>query len=141
MSGVERARVVEEAKSWLGTPYHPHARLKGVGVDCAMLPAEVYHAAGMIPHLEVETYPVDWHLHRDEERYLARVLGYAHEVPCSQPGDLVLYQWGRCFAHGAIVVWWPLVIHAFIGQGVVLADSTLGRLANPPHRFFSVWED
>jgi cell wall-associated NlpC family hydrolase len=138
---MSRAAVVAEALSWLNTPYHPHARLKGAGVDCAMLPAEVYEAAGLIPHVEPEHYPVDWHLHRDEERYLSVVLAHARETTYVQPGDLVLYKWGRCFAHGGIVIQWPTIVHAFIGQGVVEANGTAGRLADREHKFYTLWDD
>lgn len=31
----ERARFVATALSYVGTPYHHHGRLKGIGVDCA----------------------------------------------------------------------------------------------------------
>lgn len=31
---VTRSQVVSCARSWLGTPYHHQARLKGVGADC-----------------------------------------------------------------------------------------------------------
>ncbi|MDO6044547.1 hypothetical protein Q4P48_08410 [Neisseria gonorrhoeae] len=44
-----RARIVEEARSWLGTPYHHHAMVKGAGVDCAMLLVAVYGAVGLLP--------------------------------------------------------------------------------------------
>jgi cell wall-associated NlpC family hydrolase len=138
---MSRAAVVAEALSWLNTPYHPHGRLKGVGVDCAMLPAEVYHAAGLIKHVDPAHYPVDWHLHRSEERYLSVVLEHAHETTCVKPGDLVLYKWGRCFAHGAIVIQWPTIIHAFIGQGVVEAHGTMGRLEGRERRFYTLWDD
>lgn len=139
MSLIERARVVEEAKSWLGTPYHPRARLKGIGVDCAMLPAEVYKNCGLIDHVEVEDYPMDWHLHREEEKYLKYVTSRATEVDVELPGNLVLYKWGRCFAHGAIIIQWPIVIHAFIREGVVMADGTAGKLTGRERRIYSLW--
>jgi cell wall-associated NlpC family hydrolase len=36
-----RAAVVREAESWIGTPFHHAARVKGAGIDCLMLLAEV----------------------------------------------------------------------------------------------------
>ncbi|MDE1914749.1 MAG: hypothetical protein KGJ57_17380 [Sphingomonadales bacterium] len=136
----ERALVVNEAREWLGTPYHPCARVKGAGVDCAMLPAEVYEACGVIGHIDVGPYPTDWHLHRSEERYLAGVTAHAHEVEFPLPGDFVLYRWGRCLAHGAIVVRWPTIIHAVSGEGVVLANGLAGRLKDRERHFYSLWK-
>ena len=66
----QRQRVVAEAETWLRTPYHHMGRIKGGGTDCLMLLAEVYEAAGVIPHIDVPFYPPDWNLHRDAERYL-----------------------------------------------------------------------
>lgn len=141
MSLIERHNVVAEAKTWLGTPYHHHGRVKGVGVDCAMLPAEVYHACGLIPRVEVDHYPIDWHLHRSEERYLATVLDHATETDRKDVGNFILYRWGRCFAHGAIIVQWPIIIHAWNGVGVMLADGTKGRLSDRETRTYTLWED
>ena len=42
MSDAQRAAVVAEARSWIGTPYHHAADVKGHGVDCAMLLIRVY---------------------------------------------------------------------------------------------------
>jgi len=124
-----RAAIVAEARSWLGTPYHHQARVRGVGVDCAMLLAEVYEKAGAIPHLPTPEYPADWMLHRSAERYIGFVLEHAREItgppqgPTPLPGDIVLWRVGRCFAHGAIVTEWPLVIHAFVRQPVQEIDA------------------
>ena len=41
--------VVAEALAWLGTPYHLHAWLKGVGCDYAGLVIGVGQAAGVRP--------------------------------------------------------------------------------------------
>jgi cell wall-associated NlpC family hydrolase len=129
-----------EAYRWLGTPYHHAGRLRGVGVDCAMLPAEIYAAVGLIPAVKVEHYPPDWHLHRGAERYLEPVLRHAREVPePTGPGDFVCYRWGRCFAHGAIIMKWPYIIHAMIHVGVVLDDGDDGRLKARRRRFFTLW--
>jgi len=136
----QRAAVVTEARSWLRTPYHHAARVKGAGVDCAMLPRAVYYAAGLIPDFTMERYPPDWHRHRDEERYLQIVARFAREVPePTGPGDFVLYKFGRCFAHGAVIVGWPQIIHAVIHVGVTLDDGNAGQLAGRPRRFFTLW--
>jgi cell wall-associated NlpC family hydrolase len=137
-----RLAVIEEAVGWLRTPYHHMARVKGVGADCLTLLAEVYEKAGVIPHVEVPFYPPDWNLHRAAERYLDGVMSYAREVPARddavspQPGDIAVFKFGRCFAHGAIVLQWPRLIHAWHNSGVVYADATQGQLAGRPVRIF-----
>lgn len=90
-----------------------------------MLLAEVYGAVGLIPRLDPKPYPADWHMHRDVERYLQQVLEYAVPTDTPLPGDVVLYRFGRCVSHGAIVIEWPMVVHAFMREGaVVLSDAS-----------------
>src|SRR6185437_15824401 len=47
----QRAAVVAEARSWIGTPYHNCADIKGTGVDCGMLIVRVFVATGLCAHL------------------------------------------------------------------------------------------
>lgn len=92
MTDQRRAAVLVEAANWLRTPYHHMGRVKGGGTDCLMLLAEVYEAAGVIPHVDIPFYPPDWHLHRGAERYLDGLMRYAREI--SEPpsaGDAVLF--------------------------------------------------
>ena len=138
----QRQRVVEEARGWIGTPYHHRGRVKGGGVDCGMILAEVYEAAGVVPHVDPGEYPHDWHLHRDEQRYLAQVEAYAHKIEGPpQPGDIALFQYGRCISHGAIVVEWPEVIHAYVNvRGVVLDNAVQNKdLESRLVGFWSPW--
>ena len=136
----QRAAVVAEARSWLGTPYHHEARVKGAGVDCLTLIAEVFERAGVLPRIEIPHYPHDWHIHNSDERYMAGVLRYGHEVERAQPGDIVLYRFGRCYAHGAIVVSWPgEIIHSYLNEGVMMTRADAGHLGDRPFKFFSFW--
>ncbi len=132
-----RDTIVAEAQSWLGTPYHHEGMVKGAGTDCAMLLVAVYHAAGVIPPIDPRPYPPDWHLHRGEERYLGWLEDYAAPVLAPGPGDVAVFQFGRCFSHAGIVVRWPLLIHAYVGEGVVLANGDQHPLAERKCRFFS----
>lgn len=112
-----RHAVIAEALSWAGTPYHANARVKGAGADCLTFLAGVYEACGVIPPVDIPHYPADWHMHRDEERYLGGVLRYCQEISGPPlPGDIALWRFGRCFSHGAIVLDWPRIIHAYIGR-------------------------
>jgi cell wall-associated NlpC family hydrolase len=138
-----RAAVTAEAEAWIGTPFHHQGRVKGAGVDCAMLLAEVYERCGLVAHFDPGYYPPDWHLHRDAERYLDRLLLYARELDrLPLPGDACVFRFGRTFSHGAIVISWPRIIHAYWAAGrVVWGDATGYPLAGRPVRFFGVIDD
>lgn len=129
-----RARVVEVAESWVGTPYHHEARIKGVGVDCAQLLIAVYAEAGLVADFSPGSYPMDWASHRDEERFLGWVMSKGGKpTPEALPGDILLFQYGRCFSHAAIVVDSRLMIHSFLGRGVEKVEREEFRLK----RFFA----
>lgn len=146
-----RTRVIEVAREWLGSRYHHHAALKGVGADCATLLQAVYTEAGILAAIPLPFYSTQWFLHRTEERYLAEVLKYCREIAGPPgPGDIAVFKIGHCFAHGAIVVEWPRIIHAFQKVGFVIEDDALqGALRLQRHgpqkgkprevRFFSPW--
>lgn len=155
MSAEQRARVVAAARSWIGTAYHHMGQVKARrdeagrvidkgGVDCATLLACVYAEAGVIPPVTVPYYPRDWHLHRSAERYLDMVLAFATEIDEARalPGDVVLYRFGRAFAHGAIIVdpAWPAVVHARWRSDLVHEDhGDIGEIGDAPRRFFTLW--
>ena len=138
-----RADIVAEARTWLRTPYHHRALVKGVGVDCAQLPIGVWSGAGLIESFDTGDYPSDWHLHRQEERYLGFVLRYAGEIEAreAQPGDLVLFKFGRAYSHGAILIGPGVAIHASRkDRCVCLVDIDRDvELVHQPRRYFSYW--
>lgn len=133
-----REAILAEARTWLGTPYHHQGRVKGVGVDCAMILCEVYHDVGLVPFIDPTPYPPDWHFHQDEERYMNWIAKYGVEVDEPKPGDVALFQFGRCISHGAIVVEWPMVIHSYFREGVTLADATQGQLKGRVRKFYTL---
>jgi len=123
MTPEQRAAVVAEARTWLGTPFHHLARVKGAGVDCAQLLIGVYHACGLIPDIDTGYYPPDWHFHQNEERYLEMLEKFCDRTDDPQPGDIAMFRFGHCSSHGAIVIAWPTVIHAYIRRKVGEADA------------------
>lgn len=132
-----RLAVIQEAEGWLRTPYHHMGRAKAGGTDCLMLLAGVYETAGVIPHIDIPFYPPDWNLHRDAERYLDGLMQYAKEIAGPpRTADVALFKFGRCFAHGAIVVAWPRLIHAWWNAGVVYGDADQPPLNGRAIRFF-----
>ena len=110
-------KIIAEAYSWLGTPYHPHARVKGSGVDCATFLLEVYGITEDIGY-----YSPERHFHSSEEQYLGWLKKFGREVKKPKAGDVAVFKIGRCFSHGSIVVDDKTIIHSHIGQGVVLAN-------------------
>jgi len=119
-----REKIVAEAKSWIGTPYHNCADVKGVGCDCGMLLVRVFVDLRIVEAFDPRPYAHDWHLHRGEERYLEALLSRAVKVETPKPGDVMLFRVGRCYSHGAIVSRSePLtVVHASFPAGVVLEE-------------------
>lgn len=147
----QRERVIEVAKSYLGTPYHHAGRVKGAGVDCLTFLAEVFQDAGLVPKIEIPAYSPQWHLHHSTEKYLDGLLQYTRPIVKPQMADIVLFRFGRCFSHGAIVIEWPHIIHSWYSTGCVLDDAErnqqfafIGEAAADhgkprPKKFFSYW--
>ena len=142
----ERAAVVAAARSWIGTPYHHAADVKGAGCDCAMLLVRVYCDLGLVEPFDPRPYPRDWMLHRDDERYLSFLLARAREIVEPSAGDVIVFRYGRCFSHGGIVTRArPLtIVHAFAPARAVIEEDVernaelSDRLATV--RFASLWE-
>jgi cell wall-associated NlpC family hydrolase len=122
-----RAAVVAEARTWIGTPYHNCADIKGVGVDCGMLLARVFVDLGLVEPFDPRPYAHDWHLHRSEEKYLDALLARAKEVETPLPGDVMMFRVGRCYSHGGIVTRLdPLtIVHASCPAQIVLEEEAL----------------
>ncbi len=141
---LERAAVIAEARSWLGTPWRHQANIKGQAVDCAMSLIEWFHRPGVIEWFDPRPYPRSWFVHQDEERFLNTIVEHFHcgEIAPAdaRPGDLILYKIGRCYAHGTLVVGPQLVIHAFAKNGQVIYTETFDtELSSRKPRAFNPW--
>lgn len=115
-----QSQIIDEARKWLGTPYHHAADVRGVGVDCGMLIVRVFVDAGIVPAFDPRPYPRDWMLHRSAERYLGWVEKFADRVDGPEPGDIALFKVGRCLSHGGIVESEGYMIHAWNRAGAVV---------------------
>jgi cell wall-associated NlpC family hydrolase len=141
----QRAAVVTAARSWIGTPYHNCADIRDVGVDCGMLLVRVFVDSGLVAPFDPRPYPIDWHLHRSDERYLGFIFERAREVAQPAPGDVMVLRYGRSYSHGGILTKVaPLtMVHAFHPARMVLEEEiahngALAAAARVP-RFFSHW--
>lgn len=134
-----RQKALQEAQTWLGTPYHHHGRVKGAGVDCGQLLIGVFGAVGVIEPRPID-YACDWHLHHSEEQFIEFIKsfgGFRIETP-PQPGDIGIYRFGRCFSHGSIVLNDQEVIHSYIGLGVVVNNVADYPLADRLVQYWSL---
>ena len=139
-----RAAILAAAETWLGTPFHDDARVKGVGVDCAQFVAACFLEAGVVPEFEIPRYQAQWFLHHAEERLQQFVMKFGQEISESfvKPGDLVLYKLGRAYAHAAIVISWPnQIIHAHLLSRMVIKAAPFDTdLRDREVKFFSLWK-
>lgn len=137
----QRDAVIAETKSWIGTPWHHQARVKGAGVDCANHVIASYYNPGLIIDIQPGNYERDWHIHKNEERFLTFVPSFAVEIPKEKalPGDLILFRIGRVFSHGAVLVATDQICHAWIrAHMVVLGDlERESSLMNCERKYFT----
>lgn len=132
---MNREHIVAEAWSWIGTPYHHAADVKGAGVDCAMILVRVFVDLGLAPPFDPRPYPRDWMLHRSEERFLGWVERFAERTETPERGDVVLFTFGRCVSHGGIICDPGYMIHADLRAGAVVRSE----IAPYAHRLHSYW--
>ncbi|MGB8366358.1 MAG: hypothetical protein ACLQUZ_05430 [Rhizomicrobium sp.] len=148
-----RAAIVREGLSWVGTPFRDCADIKGPdgAVDCAMLLVRCYVDTGRLAPFDPRPYPARWHLHKSRERFLEWVedkLG-GQRVESPRLGDVVIWQFGRCFSHGAILINSEEVVHAYSHARMCLTSrldehplcyvALNSREWPRPVRYYDVW--
>lgn len=133
-----RQIVASAAMQWVGTPYHHHARVRGVGVDCVQLLCAVYESCNLTAPIDPGQYAVDWHMHRNRELYLEGLQRYGVETGSPQAGDVALFRFGRTYSHGGVMISRDQVVHAYMGSGVIVTRLTEEPLADRQARFFTL---
>jgi len=104
--------------------------------------AELFERCGKVAHVDAGFYPVDWHLHHTEEWFIAWVESTgAREVDRMGLGDIAVFRFGRAFSHGAVCIGEDgLVMHSYIGRGVIRTRLTEEPLAGRTARFFTLFD-
>lgn len=117
------ADIVTEARTWVGTPFHHQARLKGVGVDCAGVVIGVAHALGLS---DFDTTCYGREPHRGQLRALLDE--HMDKVAEPQPGDVLVMVFDIEEQHLAILTDSNTLIHAY---------EKVGKCVE--HRYSDVW--
>ena len=95
-----REDVIAEARSWLGTPWHHQAAVKGVGCDCiGFVRGVAERFLGPIPM--ALDYTPTWHLYRAEPRMFDGFGTVADEIDPAEAlaADILLFGAGKGPAH------------------------------------------
>lgn len=119
---LSRAAILDEARSWIGTPYCHRASLKGQGADCLGLVRGVWRALiGPEPE-PLAPYAPDWAEAGRRETLAETAAKYLREVPVAQalPGDVLLFRFRAHLPakHVAILAEDRRIIHAYDGVSV-----------------------
>lgn len=110
---LSQKKIVEEAMSWLGTPYKYAGSEKGSGTDCSGMVLRVYEDAGgvKLPRNSKKQSEFCKKLKKKEV----------------QPGDLVFFATGKdehTISHVGIMIDDNQFIHASTKKGVILSEMT-----------------
>ncbi len=134
------------ARAWLGTPFVPHAAIRGAGVDCVHLCGALYIETGAITKFDPPRYSIDAAPHSELSliaAWAARSGRFAevHPAPLSAspclpvsasslPGDTLSFRIGRRDYHTGIQITPHTFIHCARGHGVIessLQDPTYSK--------------
>lgn len=130
------------ARGWLGTPFVPHARIQGAGVDCVNLCAALYLSAGFFTTFDPGQYAMDGGKHNLASQlthWLDASGRFALLPPAAAPlpGDLLCFKLGRSAHHCGLVLDGPHFIHSLYGRRVAmatLADGTFAKMLHAVYR-------
>lgn len=126
---ITQLALLQEARSWVHTPFFPFARVKGHGVDCVNLAAGIYLETGVINGFHPPPYSMDGGSHLAEsalEKFIESQYGQLKKLDLSEPlmpGDLLCFEMGRVSHHVGLVTEYPLFLTTF--QGVPVRELDL----------------
>lgn len=117
--------IVDEARSWIGTPYRHQASVKGAGCDCLGLIRGVWRARYGIEPEVVPAYSADWSEPQREEQLWSAAARHLTQVDGEvSPGQVILFRMrqGAVAKHLGILSATgnnPRFIHAYDRHGVI----------------------
>lgn len=121
-------KIIEEAQSWINTPYRHQGAQKHIGCDCLGLVrglwGNVYEAEPEVP----KPYSRDWAEQTFDEPMLAAARKYCGEelsIENMHVGCLLLFRWqaGSAIKHAGILSQPHKFIHAY--ERISVTDSSL----------------
>ena len=121
---ITRDQIIEEARSWLGTPFRHQGRVKGVGCDCAGLVVGVASALGLADFTEVAygRNPRPQKMGAVLDEYLTKKPLYE-----ALPGDVIWMAFGKDPMHLAIKT----------DYGMIHSTSEIGKVVE--HGIDDLW--
>lgn len=128
------------ARSWIGTPFIPHARVKRAGVDCVQLAGAIYIEAGILSEFAPAPYTMDGGTHRDTSavlEWLTASPAFAPTTDAPRCGDLLVFRSGRVEHHVGVMVSSETFVHALRVCNVIeshVQDSTWSRRLTAVYR-------
>jgi NlpC/P60 family putative phage cell wall peptidase len=145
VTGAIEARVLAEARSWIGTPYRHQGSVKGAGTDCLGLLRGIWRAIHGAEPEAVPPYTEDWAepgrkevLFAAADRWLVR-----KPLELAAPADVLLFRMredsiAKHLGVAAAVGPEASFVHAYSGHGVIesplsapWARRIVGRYAFP----------
>jgi cell wall-associated NlpC family hydrolase len=140
-----RQAIVDEALSWIGTPFKHGAGVKYAGCDCAHVVSGVFEACGLLPRIDYPIYGRDWYKHAlDPEKYIVETLKqHFYEIPAHEAlaGDIFVLYFGRAWAHCGILTGPDLAVEAWPTRSMVTEIYTKEEKLYKTHakRFFTAF--
>lgn len=115
--------VLEEARSWIGTPYRHQASSKGIGADCLGLLRGIWRNVYGAEPEDPGAYAPDWAEAGKTDRLLDAASRHLTEIPANEmrPGNVLIFRWrsGMAAKHVGILAGNGRFIHAYSGHGVL----------------------
>jgi NlpC/P60 family putative phage cell wall peptidase len=122
-----RAELIDEALSWVGTPYRTHQSCKGAGADCGGFCYGVWRNVGLLPANALpQRLSSQWYLHRTDEIIVRGLQAHgAVEIPLDEakPGDVLTFQYGRAQSHMAFLLPRDRIVHSYAYKNVICIDQ------------------
>lgn len=132
-ASADPARVIKVARTWVGTPYHDQASVKGVGCDCAGLARGIWRELVGNEPARLPAYTRDWGEVGSRETFASFVRPFMIEIDpaAAGPGSLLLFRMRRegPAKHCGVLLDDGTFIHALERRGVatVLYDTAWAR--------------
>lgn len=125
-----RDAIIAAARTWVGTPYHHQASLKGVGCDCLGLIRGLWRELYGPEPVALPPYTRDWGDATGSESLMdagCRHLTRLGEVRAARPGDVLVFRMrdSGVAKHAGILVADDRMVHAQEEVGV--SEVELGR--------------